>query len=153
MVGRGFEAVDKTHLKIYDDTDDVILPLRKTSRASGYDFFAPCNFLIGPGETIVMWSDIRAYMQDDEELLMFIRSSVGIKRGVVLANDVGKIDSDYYKNASNDGNIALALKNTTDSLVTFSKGEGIAQGTFYKYLTADNCNGDAIREGGMGSTN
>jgi len=153
MKVRGFEPVDITQLKTYTRPDDVILPLRKTKRSSGYDFFAPCDFIINPKQIYRMWSDVKAYMWDDEELLMFIRSSVGIKKGVVLANNVGKIDADYYNNKSNDGNIILALKNTTDNVVKFTKGEGIAQGTFYKYLSADNCNGDDIRSGGIGSTN
>ena len=38
-------------------------------------------------------------MQDGEVLLLYVRSSVGIKRGLVLANGTGVIDKDYYSNS------------------------------------------------------
>ena len=149
---RGFEHVSPEYLKSYDTTKDVILPLCKTKRSSGYDFFAPYNFMLGAGERKIIWTDVRSYMQDDEELLIFIRSSIGIKLGIVLSNSVGKIDSDYYGNKKNDGNIGISLYNTTNVLLEFERGIGLAQGTFYKFLKSDNCNGSLTRSGGMGST-
>ena len=76
-------------------------------------------------------------MPQDEELLIFIRSSLAIKHGLKLNNQVGKIDSSYYNNPDNDGNIILAIENTSGRAVTLKEGERIAQGTFYKYLLAD----------------
>ena len=150
---RGFKPVDITHLKSYKTAKDVIMPLCKTERSAGYDFFAPYNFMVGPGETVIIWSDVKVYMQPYEVLNLFIRSSVGIKKGVVLANGVGVVDSDYYNNKSTDGNIGMSLRNTTDSLVEFKKGEGLMQGIFYEFLKSDNCNCTETRKGGMGSTN
>jgi len=151
--GRCFESVKEDMLKSYDNCEDVILPLRSTKHSSGYDFFAPYDFTIGARETKIIWSDVKAFMQDDEELLIFIRSSVGIKKGVILGNSVGKIDSDYYSNVKNDGNIGIALKNTTGAVMGFKKCDGLMQGTFYNFLVADNCNSDNERVGGLGSTN
>ena len=67
-------------------------------------------------------------------------------------NNVGIIDADYYNNEDNEGHIMLGLYNTTDSDVTLAKGERVAQGIFYKYLTADGDSADATRSGGFGST-
>ena len=149
---RGFEPVNTRFLKSYDTMEEVVLPQCKTKNSSGYDFVAPFSFMLGVGEKIVIWSDVSAYMLDDEELLMFIRSKVGIKLDVILCNAVGKIDSDYFDNKDTDGNIGIALRNTGDVLRKFDKGEGLAQGTFYKFLRSDNGNSNDIREGGMGST-
>ena len=71
----------------------------------------------------------------------------------MLKNTTGIVDSDYYSNESNDGNIGLALYNTTDEAVVIQKGERLVQGIFMKYLTVDN---DTFlkekRTGGIGST-
>lgn len=152
-LGRCFESVEEEMLKSYSNVEDVIMPLRATKHSSGYDFFAPFDFILGPDETKVIWSDVKAFMQDQEELLIFIRSSVGIIKGVQLGNSVGKIDSDYYSNPKNDGNIGIALRNTTNTVMSFKKGDGLMQGTFYNFLVADNCNSVVMREGGIGSTN
>lgn len=37
------------------------------------------------------------------------RSSFGIKKHLTIPNGVGIIDSDYYGNENNDGNIIAAL--------------------------------------------
>ena len=92
-------------------------------------------------------------MQEEEIIKMYIRSSIGTKLGLVLKNGTGIIDSDYYSNEDNDGNMGICLRNTSHSQsVTLKKGERVAQGIFVKYLVADNDNADATREGGFGST-
>ena len=93
-------------------------------------------------------------MQEDEVLMLYVRSSIGIKKGLTLSNGTGIIDSSYYENPSNDGNIGIALYNTTEKIVRIEKGERIIQGVFMKYLTVDN---DTVlhqeRIGGIGSSN
>lgn len=42
---------------------------------------------------------------------------------------------------------------TVDHSVHFKAGDKVAQGIFIKYQKADNCNSDATRIGGFGSTN
>ena len=101
-----------------------------------------------------IWSNVKAYMAEDEVLQLYVRSSVGIKKGLMLKNTVGIVDSDYYSNKNNDGNIGLNLYNTTDEAVVIERGERVVQGIFMKYLTVDN---DTFlkdeRTGGIGSTN
>ena len=77
-------------------------------------------------------------MQPDEVLEIYIRSSLGIKKGLMIPNNVGIIDSSYYNNPDNDGNIGIALVNTSGKEVTINAGERVAQGIFKKYLVADN---------------
>lgn len=152
MKCRGFEVVANEFRK--HPNVDIQLPKRSDSRSAGYDFYAPCDIVIQPNEKILVFSDIKAYMQEDEVLLLYVRSSIGIKKGLVLSNGTGIIDSSYYSNPSNDGNIGIALHNTTDKVVEIKQGERIIQGIFTKYLVADEDNViHENRTGGIGSSN
>ena len=70
----------------------------------------------------------------------------------MLANTQGWIDSDYYSNSSNDGNIGIFLKNISDEPYVIKKGDRVGQGMFLSFLVSDNGNTDEIRTGGFGST-
>lgn len=149
---RGFEVVADKYRK--HPNVDIQLPTRATQHSAGYDFYSPVTAVINPNEQVIIWTDVKAYMQPDEVLLILPRSSIGIKRGLILANTIGVIDSDYYNNPENDGNIAICLKNLNPhQTVVIEKGEKIAQGIFVKYLLVDNDNTTVKRKGGIGSTN
>lgn len=146
---RGFKVVRQDARKT---SGDIILPRRATSKSAGYDFYSPMDAVVRPGEVVVVWTDVKAYMLPDEMLKLFVRSSIG-KKKVVLANGTGITDSDYFENPGNDGNIGIMLINHGDSPFEVRAGDRIAQGIFEKYLVVDN---DAPvkenRAGGMGST-
>ena len=145
---RGFEVVVDEKRKT---VGNVMLPTAGTSRAMAYDFYANDNYSAKPNEIIKVWSDVKAYMQDDECLILNVRSSMGGKW--MLANTQGWIDMDYYSNESNDGNIGIFLKNISDEVQSIYNGDRIAQGAFFNFLRADNGNTDNVRTGGFGSTN
>lgn len=148
---RGFEVVRDEFRKT---TGEIKLPTRATSNSAGYDFYLPTDVTIPANSTSgIIATDVKAYMRPGEVLLLYVRSSVGIKKGLVLANGTGVIDADYYSNVDNDGNIGLALRNETDHDIKLNKGERIMQGIFVPYLVADNGNTGATRTGGVGSTN
>ena len=145
---RGFEKIAK-----YADVD-FPMPERKTQKSAGYDFCLPEDVVLEPGKLQLVPTGIKAYMQDGEYLGMHIRSSMAGKKHIMLVNNVGIIDADYYNNADNEGHIMLALLNTGNEPLALPKGECVAQGIFYNYLVAD---GDEevsknIRGGGFGST-
>ena len=96
---------------------------------------------------------IKAYMQDDEVLMLYNRSSNPKKKGLILANSVGVIDKDYYGNQDNDGHIMFAFYNIKDEDITIKKGEAIGQALFQKYLVTDDDSAEGERIGGFGSTN
>jgi dUTP pyrophosphatase len=148
---RGFEVVADNHRRYPKTT--IELPVRGDNRSAGYDIKTPVKITLQPNERTVVWTDIKAYMLSNEVLELHVRSSVGIKKGVVLSNITGIIDSSYYSNEGNDGNIGLALWNTSNKEVTFEAGERICQGIFKTYLTVDNdvCLSDK-RTGGIGSS-
>jgi dUTP pyrophosphatase len=145
---RGFEVVINEKRKT---TGEVTLPTRGSSTAMAYDFYANDRYAVAPNEIVKVWTDVKSYMQENECLILNVRSSMGGK--FMLANTQGWIDQDYYSNEGNDGNIGIFLKNISNEVQTINKGDRIGQGAFFNFLVADNGNTDAIRTGGFGSTN
>lgn len=145
MKKRGFEIVTG-----YED--EAIIPKRATAMSSGYDFATIEDVTIKPGETVLVKTGIKAYMLEDEVLKLYVRSSLGFKRNLRLANSVGIIDADYYNNEGNEGHIMIALHNFGKEYQVIVKGERIAQGIFEKYLTIDGDIESTKRTGGIGST-
>lgn len=145
---RGFEIVINDKRRT---TGDIILPTKGSSKAMAYDFYSNANYTIEPNAIAKVWTDVKAYMQDNECLILNVRSSMGGK--FMLANTQGWIDADYYSNEGNDGNIGIFLKNISNEIQMINKGDRIAQGAFFSFLVADNGNTDDIRKGGFGSTN
>lgn len=145
---RGFEVVREDMRRT---NGDVILPTRGTERAMAYDFYANTNYTVKPNEVVKIWTDIKAYMQENECLILNVRSSMGGK--LMLANTQGWIDADYFENEDNDGNIGIFLKNISDKTINIMKGDRIGQGAFFNFLVADSGNTTIKRQGGFGSTN
>ena len=133
-------------LKVNEELDTK-LPERQTKASAGYDFYVIEDVEIPPFGTVMLPTNVKAYMQEDEVLMLYARSSLAIKRGLILQNTTGIIDSDFYPLE-----IIIALRNTTDKPVILLKNERCAQGIFLKYLVSDNGNLDNTRDGGIGST-
>ena len=139
------------------ENENINLPIRKTKYSAGYDIEAAEDTLIpsfkkGMTPTLVK-TGLKAYMQDDEMLLLYNRSSNPKKKGLILSNSVGVVDKDYYGNPDNDGHIMFAFYNIKDEDVIVKKGEAIGQAIFQKYLVTDNDVAEGERVGGFGSTN
>jgi dUTP pyrophosphatase len=132
---------------------DVVIPVRATSKSAGYDLRSLETYTLKPGERHTFPTGLKACMEDDEVLYIFVRSSMAIKKGVRLSNSVGVIDADYYSNPDNDGHIMVSLFNFSDKDVEILAGDRIAQGIFMKYLATDDDVASGERKGGFGSTN
>ena len=143
---RGFEIVSPNARK----TDYIHHPTRGSINSAGYDFYADKDYTVEPNEIVKIWTDIKAYMQPDEFLMLDVRSSMGGK--FMLANTIGIIDSDYYNNPDNDGNIGIFLKNISNETQYIKRDDRIAQGVFMEYLKIDNDKTITKRNGGFGST-
>jgi dUTP pyrophosphatase len=147
---RGFEEITNNMMKINSTT---ILPTKGSINSAGYDFYSKENIEILPNNKYTFWTDVKSYMMNDEVLQIYVRSSIGIKKDLVLANGTGIIDSDYFSNLNNDGNIGICLRNESGNIQIIEKGERIAQGIFLKFQLADNIISENERIGGIGSTN
>lgn len=147
---RGFEIA-----KGYENKG-INLPVRKTANSAGYDVEAAEDTIIPafkPGQkpTLVK-TGLKAYCEPDEFYMLCNRSSNPGKRGLVMANSVGIIDSDYYENEDNDGHFMFAFYNFFDHDIEIKKGDVIGQAIFMKYLKVDDDNATGTRKGGFGST-
>lgn len=133
----------------------IKIPVRKTKYSAGYDICIPIDISIPPGQRRVIPTGIKVVFEEDEmstwHLQMYVRSSVGIKDGIVLTNGTGVIDPDYFR-GKNDGDMMLALLNTSDKLVQYKAGDRICQAVFVIHgLTSDD-NASGERTSGVGST-
>lgn len=126
-------------------------PKRATKGSAGYDFYAPIEFNLQPGETIKIPTGIRCEMNEDWVLMCFPRSGLGFKYRMKLDNSVGIIDSDYAF-SDNEGHIFIKLTNEGDKKLEVFEGNGFAQGIFLQYGITEDDNATNKRNGGFGST-
>lgn len=129
----------------------VKLPVRSTAGSAGYDFYAAYPFVIAPGQSLVVKTWVKAMMPKDNFLRIFARSSWNTKKKIFVTCS-GIIDSDYYGNPNNDGNILIQFTNRGSEPFQVNEGERIAQGIFLPFLLTDDDEADGKRIGGIGST-
>lgn len=101
---------------------------------------------------VLVPTGVKAYMGEEEVLILANRSSNPLKQNLILSNGIGVIDSDYYENEDNDGHIMGQFINFGAKPVLIKKGERIFQGMFQPFLLADNDVAGGKRVGGHGST-
>lgn len=134
--------------------NEITLPHRATPQSAGYDFHILEDLTLKPGEIKKVPTAIKASMNSDEVLMIYIRSSLGFKYNMRMCNQTGIIDSDYYNNEDNEGHIFIAIQNEGQETVNLKENERFAQGIFIKYLTTDDEEEiTSTRTGGIGSTN
>ena len=84
-----------------------------------------------PGETVLIGSGIAINIKDPNIVGIIVpRSGLGIKKGIVLANTIGVIDSDYQ------GEIKVGLFNRSRIQYTVKPGERICQMLFMPVFNA-----------------
>lgn len=131
---------------------EIELPKRSTAKSAGYDFKCPEEVVCKSHEITLILTGVKAYMEEDETLLLFNRSSNPKKKGLIILNGVGVVDSDYVDNPDNEGEIGGLFYNMRDEDVIIGKGEKIMQGIFVKYGITEDDEADGERTGGFGST-
>lgn len=150
-----FHKIKEQELLKYQDlfaSEDIVLPKRQTSGSCGYDFYLPYDLIIKANTNALIYSGVKIELDKDLFLMVCIRSSLATKKGLVLTNQVGIIDSDYFNNVDNDGHIMIAIKNTTNEDVLLKKGERVAQGIIFNFLKTIDDDVNQSRIGGFGST-
>lgn len=133
--------------------DSIMLPRRATAGSAGYDFFAPVEFVLKPGETVKIPTGVRVEMEPNWVLKCYPRSGLGFKYRLQMNNTVGIIDSDYFY-SDNEGHIFAKLTNDTneDKTLTIPAGTGFMQGIFVEYGITFDDDVTRQRNGGLGST-
>ena len=55
---------------------DIKLPARATAKSIAYDFYSPVDLVIPPHSLSPMiWTDVKAYFEDNEALIINVRTT------------------------------------------------------------------------------
>lgn len=150
-VERKFEFVKRVEGK-----EGLKLPERATKNSAGYDFYNPERVEIEPyklgDNPVLVKTGIKAYMGENEFLMLVNRSSNPKKKKLVIPNSVGIIDSDYVDNPDNEGEIGFLFYNLSNETVVLEAGDKLGQGIFMEYKTVVDDKAEGKRSGGFGST-
>ena len=138
-------------LKVNEELDTK-LPERQTKSSAGYDFYVIEDVEIPPFGMVMLPTNVKAYMQEDEYLKLCNRSSNPGKRGLILSNSIGIVDADYYGNPDNDGHIYFQIINLSPWDISLKKGDVIGQGILLPYFKTNDDATTEERLGGFGST-
>lgn len=113
----------ETVLKIKRLRESVSLPVRQTDGSAGFDLHAAIDtpITVQPGETEVIPTGLAMEIPNGYAGMIFTRSGLGVKHGMVVKNGVGVIDSDYR------GELRVALYNCDKEPYTVTPDERVAQ--------------------------
>lgn len=103
---------------------DWPLPAYATDGSAGLDLRAMLEdeLNLSPGETAMVPSGLAIHLADPGLAAVLLpRSGLGAKKGLVLGNLVGLIDSDYQ------GPVQMACWNRGDEIIRIEPGQRIAQ--------------------------
>lgn len=128
------------------------LPKYESKGAVGFDFVTRETMTIQPKEIGLIPGNVVIKVPEGYALMIFSRSSMPRKKGLMCPHSVGIIDEDY---CGPDDEILVQVYNFTDDPVTVERGERIAQGLFVKVDKAEWTevdSHDAESRGGFGST-
>jgi len=137
------------------------IPKPATSGSAGYDIFACIEkeITIFPGETVKIPTGFSMHIKDPNWSALFIpRSGLGSKKGLVIGNLVGLIDSDYqgecflpvWNRNLNTENHRTGIKITPGERITQMIFVPVAQPRFN--LVENFSNETERGQGGFGST-
>lgn len=115
-------------LKVKRLNPDAKLPTRAHATDAGFDLTSPVTVTVGVRGTFRIPSGIAIALPSGTVGLIYPRSGLGIKHGIVLANTVGVIDQDYR------GEIILAVHNQGNKPYTIHAGDRVAQMIVTPYL-------------------
>ncbi|MEW6647510.1 MAG: dUTP diphosphatase [Pseudomonadota bacterium] len=126
----------KIELKILDPRigSEFPLPAYATEGSAGLDLRACVDapLEVKPGESHLIPTGIAIHIGDPALAAVLLpRSGLGHKKGIVLGNLVGLIDSDYQ------GQIFVSCWNRSSDSFTINAGERIAQMVFIPVVQAD----------------
>lgn len=116
-------------IKIKRLDKELPLPAYQTAGSAGFDIYARENTVIAPKAIALVPSNLIITTPPGFMLVVASRSSTPKRKGLMIANGIGVIDSDY---SGPEDEVKILVYNFTDNEVTVEKGERIAQGLFVK---------------------
>lgn len=117
------------NLKIKRNDKKLPLPQYHTKGSIGFDLVSRKKINVRPSELKLVPLNIVIETPKDYGLFLTCRSSMPIKKGLLIPNGLGIIDQDY--SGEND-ELMLEVFNFTKKIVKIDRGERIAQGIIVK---------------------
>lgn len=156
------ECSKNIEIKIKKLRSDVIIPEQASSGSVGFDLRVVLPFdkeeneqiskiRINPNESVRLSTELIFELPDGYFMQINPRSSMGIKKGLVLQNTIGILDSDYR------GICYLFVKNTSSDVIEIQHQERLAQAIILpypkiKFIEVEELSKTDRGEGGMGSS-
>jgi len=140
------------HVRIVRLDPAVPTPSYQTAGAAGFDLAASADLTIQPGQIALVPTGLVIAVPAGHFLGIFARSSTPLKRGLVVANGVGVLDSDY---SGPTDELKIQLMNVTTAPVEVKRGDRLAQGVIMPFIRAEFVEAGAATgpdRGGFGST-
>lgn len=110
------------------------MPSYQTAGAAGFDLAASADLTIQPGQIALVPTGLVFAVPAGHFLGIFARSSTPLKRGLVVANGVGVLDSDY---SGPTDELKIQLMNVTSAPVNVTRGDRLAQGVILPFVRAE----------------
>ena len=130
----------------------VTLPAYETEGAAAFDLAAAEDIEIQPGEVALVPTGLVVEVPPGMFLAVLARSSTPLKKGLMVANGVGVVDSDY-RGATDE--VKIAVLNFRDVAARVKAGDRIAQGIVLaapKVVWEETADAPRPSRGGFGST-
>jgi dUTP pyrophosphatase len=140
------------HVRITRLDTSVALPAYQTPGAAGFDLAASVDMTIPPGAVRLVPTGLVIETPPGHFLGVFARSSTPLKRGLMVANGVGIVDSDY---CGPEDEIKIEVFNFTRAPVVLKPGDRLAQGVILPFVRAEWQETDTTARptrGGFGAT-
>ena len=112
----------------------VPLPSYQTAGAAGFDLAASADLTIQPNQIALVPTGLVFAVPAGHFLGIFARSSTPLKRGLIVANGVGVLDSDY---SGPTDELKIQVMNVTATPVEVKRGDRLAQGVIMPFIRAD----------------
>ena len=128
------------------------MPSYQTAGAAGFDLATSADLTVAPGAIVLVPTGLVVEVPVGHFLAIFARSSTPLKKGLVVANGVGVLDSDY---CGPTDELKIQVMNVTKAPVDIKSGDRLAQGVVMPYARVDLEDSDgatAPSRGGFGST-
>ena len=128
------------------------LPQHETEGAVGFDLVCREAVTVPPHEIRLIPANVIVAVPPGYMLMVAARSSLPVRKGLVVPNGVGVVDQDYH---GPEDEIRVQVYNLRDESVVVERGERLAQGILVRVAQVE---WDEVRDiqarsrGGFGST-
>ena len=140
----------RLHLQRIDR--DLPLPAYQTPGAAGFDLHARVRVVVEPGKTALIPSNVIVDLPAGYALLVALRSSTPIRKGLISPHGIGIVDSDY---CGPQDELKTLVYNPSGRQIVVERGERIAQALLVQagqVELIEVARIDAPTRGGFGST-